>query len=140
MFKLHVTLARNPAGSTHAPGRELLQFTSKAKPTPINSINCLLRIEPGNGRITMMETPPGAAISEPAHIASATPGHGGWLVMVIDIPNSPNPADYSSELWVVEADAVENGPVARVKTGLPLRSQVHGTWVSRARMDASVLK
>jgi carotenoid cleavage dioxygenase len=104
------------------------------------NFNCLLRIEPGNGRITMMEVPPGAAISEPAHIASATPGHGGWLVMVIDIPNSPNPADYSSELWVVEADAVENGPVARVKTGLPLRSQVHGTWVSRARMDASVLK
>ena len=104
------------------------------------NFNALLRIEPGNGRITMMEVPPGAGISEPAHITSAAPGHGGWLVMVVDIPNSPNPSDYSSELWVVEADAVENGPVAKVKTGLPLRSQVHGTWVSRARMDASVLK
>lgn len=104
------------------------------------NFNALLRIEPGNGRVTMMEVPPGAGISEPAHITSATPGHGGWLVMVVDIPNSPNPSDYSSELWVVEADAVENGPVAKVKTGLPLRSQVHGTWVSRARMDASVLK
>ena len=52
VFKLHVTLARNPAGSTHAPGRELLQFTSKAKPTPINSINCLLRIDvPGAGGV-----------------------------------------------------------------------------------------
>ena len=104
------------------------------------NFNCLLRIEPGNGRITMMETPPGAAISEPAHVPSAQPGHGGWLVMVIDIPNSPNPSDYASELWVVEADAVENGPVARVKTGLPLRSQVHGTWVSRAKLDASCVK
>jgi carotenoid cleavage dioxygenase len=104
------------------------------------NFNALLRIEPGNGRVTMMEVPPGAGISEPAHIPSATLGHGGWLVMVVDVPNSPNPAHYSSELWVVEADAVENGPVAKVKTGLPLRSQVHGTWVSRAKMDASVLK
>jgi carotenoid cleavage dioxygenase-like enzyme len=104
------------------------------------NFNCLLRIEPGNGRITMMEVPPGAAISEPAHVPAKDPAHGGWLLMMIDVPNSPNPADYSSELWVVEADAVENGPVARVKTGMALRSQVHGTWVSREKMDASKVK
>ncbi len=107
------------------------------------NFNCLLRIEPGNGRITMMETPPGAAISEPAHVASSDPDHGGWLLTVIDVPNGPpggNPADYSSELWVIEADAVEKGPVAKVKTGLALRSQVHGTWVSRAKLDASKVK
>jgi carotenoid cleavage dioxygenase len=104
------------------------------------NFNALLRIEPGNGRVSMMELPPGAGISEPAHVASSTPGHGGWLLTVIDIPNSPNPADYSSELWIVEADAIENGPVARVKTGLALRSQVHGCWVSRARLDTSVVK
>jgi carotenoid cleavage dioxygenase-like enzyme len=104
------------------------------------NFNCLLRIEPGNGRITMMEVPPGAAISEPAHVPAKDPAHGGWLLMMIDVPNSPNPADYSSELWVVEADAVENGPVARVKTGMALRSQVHGTWVSREKMNASKVK
>lgn len=104
------------------------------------NFNCLLRIEPGNGRITAMEVPPGAGISEPAHVPSSQDGHGGWLLTVVDIPNSPNPADYSSELWIVEADAVEKGPVAKVKTGLPLRSQVHGTWVSRAKLDASCVK
>jgi len=107
------------------------------------NFNCLLRIEPGNGRITAMETPPGAAISEPAHVPSSDPDHGGWLLMVIDVPNGPpgvNPADYSSELWVVEADAVEKGPIAKARTGLPLRSQVHGTWVSRAKLDASKVK
>lgn len=104
------------------------------------NFNCLLRIEPGNGRITAMEVPPGAGISEPAHVASSEAGHGGWLLTVVDITNSPNPADYSSELWIVEADAVEKGPVAKVKTGLPLRSQVHGTWVSRAKLDASRVK
>ncbi len=104
------------------------------------NFNALLRIEPGNGRVTMMEVPPGAGISEPAHVASSQPGHGGWLLTVVDIPNSPNPADYSSELWIVEADAVENGPVAKVKTGMAMRSQVHGCWVSRAKMDGARMK
>ena len=105
-------------------------------PVGVN-MNALLRIEPGNGRVSLMEVPPGGAISEPAHVPSSEAGHGGWLVMVIDVPGSPNPADYASEVWIVAADAVEAGPVAKVKTGLPLRSQVHGTWVSRARLEAS---
>jgi carotenoid cleavage dioxygenase-like enzyme len=82
--------------------------------------------------------PPGAAISEPVHVPSTEAGHDGWLLMVVDLPNSPVPGDYSSQLWVVDAGNIAAGPVARVHTGLALRSQVHGTWVSRARMDASV--
>lgn len=112
-------------------------------PVGVN-FNCLLRIEPGNGRLTALGVPPGAAISEPAHVPSKDPDHGGWLLSVVDIPNGPPgavaPHDYLSELWVIEADQVENGPVAKVKTGLALRSQVHGTWVDRARLDASKLK
>lgn len=102
------------------------------------NFNALLRLEPGNGRVTMMGVPPGSGISEPAHVpAPAGSDHGGWLLSVVDIPNSPNPADYSSELWVVEADNIENGPIARVKTGLALRSQVHGCWVSRHQLEAA---
>jgi len=101
------------------------------------NFNALLRIEPGNGRVTAMEIPPCSAISEPAHVPASDPTHGGWLLTVVDVPNSPNPSDYSSELWIVEADRIEAGPVAKVKTGLALRSQVHGTWVNRARLDAS---
>jgi len=108
------------------------------------NFNALLRIEPGNGRLTMLEVPPGAAISEPAHVPSSEPGHGGWLLSVVDVPNGPPgqaaPHDYASELWIVAADEVEKGPVAKVKTGLALRSQVHGTWVSRAKLEASALQ
>ena len=50
------------------------------------------------------------------------------------------PHDYSSELWIVEADAVEKGPIAKVSTGLALRSQVHGAWVARDKLEASKLK
>ncbi len=108
------------------------------------NFNALLRIEPETGRLSMMETPPGAAISEPAHVVSPEDGHGGWLLSVIDIPNGPpgagDPSDYLSELWVIEADAIEKGPVAKVKLGIPLRSQVHGTWVSRAKLEDSHVK
>ncbi|MEZ5697023.1 MAG: carotenoid oxygenase family protein [Sphingomonadaceae bacterium] len=79
-------------------------------------------------------------MSEPAHVTSSQPGHGGWLLSVVDIPNSPNPADYSSELWVIEADNIAAGPVAKVKTGMALRSQVHGSWVDRAKLDASKVR
>ncbi len=121
-------LSMNPQGGPPMPGG----------PVGIN-FNALMRIEPGNGRLTVMGVPPGAAISEPAHVPSSDPDHGGWLLTVIDVPNSPNPSDYSSELWIVAADEVEKGPIAKVKTGLPLRSQVHGSWVSREKLNASKL-
>ena len=104
------------------------------------NFNCLMRIEPGNGRLTVMGVPPGAAISEPVHVTSSDPDHGGWLLTVVDTPQGPNPSDYLSELWIVEADEVEKGPIAKVKTGLALRSQVHGSWVSRGKLDASKMK
>jgi carotenoid cleavage dioxygenase len=109
------------------------------------NFNCLLRIEVGNGRVELMGVPPGAAISEPVHVPSNEAGHEGWLLTVVDVPNNPDPAqqvpgDYSSEVWIVNAGEVANGPVAKVRTGLALRSQVHGTWVARARLDASKLQ
>jgi carotenoid cleavage dioxygenase len=126
-------LSMNPQGGPPMPGG----------PVGAN-FNALIRIEVGNGRVELMGVPPGAAISEPAHVPSNEPGHEGWLLMVVDVPNNPDPAsqapgDYSSELWIVNAGEVAAGPVARVKTGLGLRSQVHGTWVSRTKLDASKL-
>ena len=111
-------------------------------PVGVN-FNALMRIEPGNGRLSVMGVPPGAAISEPAHVPSSDPAHGGWLLSVVDLPNGPPGApspDYSSELWIVEADEVEKGPIAKVRTGLALRSQVHGAWVGRTKLDQSKLR
>jgi carotenoid cleavage dioxygenase len=112
-------------------------------PVGVN-FNALMRIEPGNGRLTSMGVPPGAAISEPVYVPSDDPEHGGWLLSVVDLPNGPlgqvAPHDYLSELWVIEADEIEKGPIAKVKTGLALRSQVHGAWVNRAKMGASTVK
>jgi len=111
-------LSMNPQGGPPMPGG----------PVGAN-FNCLLSIDLGNGRIELLGVPPGAAISEPAHIPSAETGHDGWLLTVVDLPNNPDPSqqipgDYLSELWVLDAGNVAAGPVAKVKTGLPLRSQV----------------
>ena len=127
-------LTMNPQGGPPMPGG----------PVGAN-FNALIRFEPGNGRVSLMGVPPGAAISEPAYVPSSETGHGGWVMSVVDLPVNPDPAqqvpgDYLSELWIMLADDVEAGPIARIKTGLPLRSQVHGTWVSREKMDSSKLK
>lgn len=127
-------LSMNPQGGPPMPGG----------PVGAN-FNALIRFEPGNGRVELMGVPPGAAISEPVHVPSAQADHEGWLLSVIDMPNHPDPSqqvpgDYSSELWVVDAGNIAAGPVAKVKTGLALRSQVHGSWVSRERMNNSALK
>src|SRR5690606_34280545 len=126
-------LSMNPEGGPPMPGG----------PVGVN-FNALMRIEPGNGRLTVMGVPPGAGISEPVHGPSSDPDHGGWLLPVIDLPNgAPGqsaPHDYLSEVWVVEADAIEKGPIAKIKTGIALRSQVHGAWVARAKLDASKVK
>jgi carotenoid cleavage dioxygenase len=112
-------------------------------PVGVN-FNALMRIEPGNGRLSAMGVPPGAAISEPAHVPASDPNHGGWLLSVVDVPFGPRgqcaPHDYASELWIIEADEIEKGPIAKVRTGLALRSQVHGAWVGRAKLDASKAK
>jgi carotenoid cleavage dioxygenase len=127
-------LSMNPQGGPPMPGG----------PVGMN-FNALIRIDVGNGGLEVMGVPPGAAISEPAHVPSSQAGHDGWLLSVVDIPNHPDPSqqvpgEYTSELWVIEADNPAKGPIAKVRTGLPLRSQVHGTWVAREKLDRSTLK
>lgn len=100
------------------------------------NFNALLRFEPCTGRVDLMSVPPGAGVSEPAHVPDPQKRHDGWLLSVVDLPNSLAPGDYLSELWVIEADDVAKGAIAKVRLGIPLRSQVHGTWVSRAKLDS----
>lgn len=104
------------------------------------NFNALIRLEPGNGRVDLMGVPAGAAISEPVFVPAKDSDEGGWLLSVVDIPTSPAPGDFASELWIIAADDVAAGPIAKIKTGIALRSQVHGTWVGREKMDGSVLK
>ena len=99
---------------------------------PVEStMTMLLRIDPESGPSGALAMPPGSAIHEPTHVPSRDPGHGGWLLATVDFAQGE---DFRSELWVIEADRVEAGPVARVKLPVRLRPQVHGWWVPGAAL------
>jgi len=86
--------------------------------------NTLLRLEVKSGRTTKLAMPPGATVQEEVHIASKKPGHEGYLAFVVD-QHERN----LSEMWLVEAQHLEKGPIARVQIPLRLRVAVHGNWV-----------
>jgi len=117
-------LSMNPQGGPPLPGG------------PVGvAFNALFRIEPGNGRLEMMGLEPGMGINEPVHVPAAAPDHDGWLLMVVDRQTGENA--FESELWVVDAGRVHEGPVARVKIPLKTRAQVHGWWVPAADLAQS---
>jgi carotenoid cleavage dioxygenase len=98
------------------------------------AFNALLRIDVNTGRVGALGLEPGMAINEPVHVPSRTPGHGGWLLAVVDRQAAK---DYDSELWILDADDIAAPPVARVLVPVPLRPQVHGCWVTAEQLAHS---
>ena len=45
--------------------------------------------------------------------------------------------DFKHALWVLEADAIGKGPIAKVALPFRLRQQVHGWWVPQAALEAA---
>jgi carotenoid cleavage dioxygenase len=107
----------------------LARFNPQAAPPilsgPVGAgFNELVRVEVKSGRSTTLTMGPTATMQEHVHIPSSKPGHEGWLAFVVD-----QHAENVAEVWVVEAEHIEKGPVARIKVPMRLRSAVHGTWV-----------
>ena len=98
------------------------------------AFNCLLRLDLGSGRVDALALDPGMAINEPVHVPSSRAGHGGWLLAVVDREAA---RDYDSELWILDADQIAAPPIAKVKVPLPLRPQVHGSWVPAQKLSQS---
>ncbi|MDB5688871.1 MAG: carotenoid oxygenase [Sphingomonas bacterium] len=96
--------------------------------------NTLFRIEPGNGRLEALGLGPTRAINEPVHVPSSDPGHGGWLLAVVDERAGDG---FKSALWVIEASDIAKGPIATVPVPVPMRPQVHGWWVPQAELEAA---
>jgi carotenoid cleavage dioxygenase-like enzyme len=86
--------------------------------------NTLLRLEVKSGRLTSLAVPPGATMQEEVHIPSKKPGHEGYLAFVLDLHEKN-----LSEVWIVEAQHLAKGPIARIQIPLRLRVAVHGNWV-----------
>ena len=93
--------------------------------------NMLLRIEPETGRLDALPLPPAHCLNEPVHVPSQTPGHEGWLIMIVDHQTGAN--DFAHAAWIVDAGKIAAGPVAKIHIPARLRPQVHGWWVSAAQ-------
>ena len=104
---------------------------------PVGScFNCLLHVDVTTGQVKdALVLGPGVAFNEPVHVPSATPGHAGWLLAVID--HELDFEHHRSELVILQADRISAPPVAVIKMPLALRPQVHGWWVSAAQLAAS---
>jgi carotenoid cleavage dioxygenase len=103
---------------------------------PVNAAcNLLLRVEPHTGRIDALPLGAGWAFNEPQHVPAKDPAHGGWLLVVVD--QQVGEDDFKHALWVLEADAIGKGPIAKVALPFRLRQQVHGWWVPQATLDAA---
>jgi carotenoid cleavage dioxygenase-like enzyme len=115
-------------------------FDPRGGPPNIHSVvgagfNTLLRINVQTGEHQALGLGPDHSINEPVHIASAQPGHEGWLAAVVDCHST-----MLSELWFIEAGDIAKGTIARVQVGRRLRPQIHGTWVPMEQLSNSVLR
>jgi carotenoid cleavage dioxygenase-like enzyme len=97
--------------------------------------NMLLRIEPKTGRTDAMSLPPAHCLNEPVHVPSATPGHEGWLLCIVDTQTGPD--DFTHAAWVIDAGNITAGAVAKVHIPTRLRPQVHGWWVGASALAAA---
>jgi carotenoid cleavage dioxygenase-like enzyme len=86
--------------------------------------NTVLRLEVKSGRLTGLAMPPGTTVQEEVHIPSKKPGHEGYLAFVVDLHEKN-----LSQMWIVAAQHLAKGPIARIQIPLRLRVAVHGNWV-----------
>lgn len=86
--------------------------------------NTITRLEVKTGKMKDLLLGPGATCQEHVHIKSKQPGHEGYLAFIVD-RHDRNEA----EVFVVEAQNPQDGPIARIQVPMRLRSGVHGNWV-----------
>jgi carotenoid cleavage dioxygenase len=70
------------------------------------------------------------------HVPSNQNGHEGWLVAVVDEQTGPD--DFNHACWIIEAGNVAAGPIAKITIPERLRPQIHGWWVSQAKLGAAL--
>jgi len=99
--------------------------------------NCMLQVEIASGQLQSYSFADGLGINEPVHVPASCPGHGGWLVAVVDREVAEN--TYKQEVWIFEADHIAKGPVAKAYLPVASRVQVHSCWVPAAQLDQALV-
>ena len=92
--------------------------------------NTLVRVDMAARRQDRWWAGEDAACQEPQFVprrAGAAEGDGWLLCMLTRLA----PQGYWSELVILDAERIAEGPVARVRTPIRLRGAIHGNWVGR---------
>ena len=97
--------------------------------------NTILRLEVTSGKLKRLPMSSGSTVQEHAHIPSKVPDHEGYLLFVVDRHDQ-----FLSEVFIVEAEHLDRGPIARIKIPLRLRVGVHGNWVTASRLNEAVAR
>jgi carotenoid cleavage dioxygenase len=86
--------------------------------------NTILRLEVRTGKLKSFHPDGQSTVQEHFHIASKIPRHEGYLGFIVD-----RHAEVLSEVFILEAQRVDKGPVARIKVPFRMRVGVHGNWI-----------
>jgi carotenoid cleavage dioxygenase len=93
-----------------------------------STFNVFICIDLHTGKVDAQAIPPAHAISEPVHVSTA--GSAGWLVSVVDHQTGDNSFEHAA--WIIAADEVAAGPVAKVEIPHGVRPRVDGCRVPQA--------
>jgi carotenoid cleavage dioxygenase-like enzyme len=91
--------------------------------------NTITRIDVKTGELRNLAMDPHSTVQEHVHIPSKQRGHEGYLAFIVD-----RHARNESEVFVLEAQHPERGPIARLMVPLRLRVAVHGNWVAAEQL------
>ena len=108
-----------------------------APPTSLGgglSLNAIAHFDHAAGRVGLWRTEAGCAVQEPQFVPRApdAPEGDGWLLAVVNRLEQMH-----SELVLLDALRVEDGPLATLRMPMRLRAGLHGTWVDGAAFAPS---
>lgn len=107
------------------------QFGPPILTGPIGTgFNAMSRINIKTGEVKNFFQP-GTTLQEPVFVPSKQKGHEGYLMVIQDI-HERNEA----VALIVEAEHIDQGPIATIKFPMRLRCGVHGNWVPQEDLDA----
>lgn len=110
-------------------------FERCGPPTANFFLNTVMHIDTASGAMKKWSPGPTSAVQEPVfvpHSADAPEGEGYVLVVVSRLP------EYRSDLVVLDAQHVDQGPIATIHLPIRLRSGLHGNWVPASSMVEAI--
>jgi carotenoid cleavage dioxygenase len=94
--------------------------------------NIVSRIDIKTGELRNLAMDPHSTVQEHVHIPSKLRDHEGYLAFIVD-KHQRN----ESEIYILQAEHPERGPIARLMIPLRLRVAVHGNWVPADQLPAA---